>query len=650
MKRLISVVLSLCLLAGLGMAAFASGEVSGGSAEPEAGAPITLTGDITGMEDAAEFILPKLSSLMEPDGELEADRPVSRAEFCWMFNRMMGIAASDVPTFADIPEDAYYRNAVGFLEHFGVVAGTESGDFEPDEPLTREEAFVIIANFFTAFENVKLVDSTSDDYFARYTDADEIKPEHRDAVATMVQGDIAWSSSDVLRPGDKITVIEAMDLLYRSNAAKSSGSNIGKKDIPAQFKDGMTAEIYVEDDVLNEASSEMGVVQEYGITSAGADGLRLEVRGDNRNAVLALGEGTDFELTNAEVESWSNSHGDGNEAVFNGDNYGVGSIVCAGAGGTVTVRDSRLVQHGVGSNAATATVNGTVNLYDCCLETTDTGSRTLNTTNNSAMNLYRCEVVAAGWGALSTDTSAGSVNVYAEDSSFTVKNGRYAAYSDGGCMLTLRNCSLHSNADGVVCTGTGSLDFTNVSIVASDADGEENYAVRVTNVQSDPSEVAYLTFTGGSIHNLAGAVFTVHSANAEIAVSDTELVSDTGVLIDVSENLWMDHPVPGAEDSSVTGVNITLTGVEASGDVLFSDPDHDMTLTLDGSVIDGDIVLGETARTLTLCLLNGGEITGVIPEEVRIIRAEGEETLVLRAQEVPDVCALLRRVGQDRAA
>lgn len=650
MKKLLSIAIVLCIAIGLTAAAFASGEASA----EEAGAPIVLIGEVGDYSDAAAFMTPKLTDAIAPDGELDATRPLTRAEFCWMFNRMMGISASDEPSYSDIPSDAYYLNAVGFLDHFGVVTGKEDGTFRPDELITREEAFAIIANFFTSFENVQLVDSSEKDYFTRYTDAEDIAPENRDKLATMVLGDVAYSPTSELRPGDVITVIEAMDLLYRANEAKSAGSNFGEKDIPGKYKENMTAVIYVEHGTLDAASSEMKTVDMYNVTDTAADGLALEVTGDNRNAVLALGSETDFSVTNAEIESWSDSHGDGNAAASNGDNYGTGSIVCAGAGATVTVRDSRLIQHGVGSNTATATVNGTVNLYDCYLETTDTGSRALNTTNNSAMNLYRCEVVAAGWGALSTDTSAGNVQVYAEDSSFTVTDGRYAAYSDGGCMLTLVNCTLHSNADGVVCTGTGSLDFTDVDLVASDAEGAENYAVRVTNVQSDASEVACLDFTGGSIRNLGGAVFTVHSANAQVNVIGTELYSETGVLIDVSENLWMNYPVPAPADAPMNGVNFFFTDVEAAGDVIFSDPHHDMTITLDNSVISGDVIVGDTTHTLTIYLVNGGRILGEIPENVAVVEGvpggAGSEALVFENEEIRDICAVMEQQGADAAA
>lgn len=614
MKKILSIFLSVFVLWGLCASAMASGEAS-----EDTGDPVVLSGDIAGYEDAAEFMTPKLNDAIAPDGLLDANRPVTRAEFCWMFTRMMGVNASDVPDFTDIPSDAYYRNAVGFLAHFAVVTGNEDGTFAPDEYITREEAFSIIANFFVAFENVTLVDAASGDYLADYTDAEDVSAEYADAVATMVLGEVAYSAADALRPGDKITVIEALDLLRRTNAAKENGSNFGEKDIPAAFKNAMTAVVYVDNGKVHAGSSEMDVVNEYGVTDTTAGELSIEVTEANRSAVLALGSATDFTVTDAELVSYADGDVKENTTNFSSDDYGVGAVVCAGAGAAITVRNSNLIQNGVGSNAAMATVNGTVALYDCYLETTDTGSRTLNTTNNSSMALYRCEVVAAGWGALSTDVSGGSVSVYAEDSSFTVKNGRYAAYSDGGCLLTLVNCSLNSNADGVVCTGTGSVDFTNVDIVASDTDGAENYSVRVTNVQSDAGEVAALDFDGGSIVNRSGPVFAVHSANANVTAVGTELSSGTGVLIEVCENIWMNYPVPETEDPPLNGVNFTFTDVSASGDILFSDPHHDMTLTLDGSTISGDIILGDTERTLTVYLRNGSAVTGDISEGVNVV-------------------------------
>lgn len=607
MKRTIAFLLALILCAGLTGIAFASGEASG--TDPTAGT-VEIAGDISGYEEAVAFMQPKLTASTAENGVLDGERSAKRGEFCGLFALMMGINASDQPAEPDIAEDAWYRNAVGFLEHFAVIGAQEDGNFHPEELITREEAFCVIARFFTAFENVQLVDEEQVlELLSAYTDGMEVTQENAAAVATMLLGGVAGSSTNELRPGDAITILEVLELLYRTDAAKQAGSNFGEKDIPADVKALMSSVITLSPSGAS-ASEEI-----QGMTVAALEGVVINASETGQNAVYVSGSGAEYTVERSLLSCSAESAG-----LNNGDNYGVGSVAAAAAGATLTIRDSVLVQNVAGSTAVTATVGGTVNLYDCALTTTDTGSRTLNTTNDSNMNLYRCRVMAAGWGALSTDVSGAGVSVYAEDSTFTVLNGRYAAYSDGGCVLTLRDCVLHSNADGLVCTGTGSAYLTDCAIIASDAEGASNYSLRVTNVQSDSTEISEIAIDGGNITNYGGPVIAIHSANADIGITDAELVSGTGVLLEVGENLWMDHPVPTTE---VTGVRITMKDVEAEGDIVYSDPDRDMTVALDGTTIDGDILLGDGAGVLTVILRNGSVITGNIPEGVVLENLNG---------------------------
>ncbi len=67
---------------------------------------------------------------------------ITRAEACTVLARMMGseseIAEKRNTAFRDIPEDAWYYNAVTFLEELGVLVSFR-GDFMPDKAITRAE-------------------------------------------------------------------------------------------------------------------------------------------------------------------------------------------------------------------------------------------------------------------------------------------------------------------------------------------------------------------------------------------------------------------------------------------------------------------------------------------------------------------------------
>ncbi|MNZ80701.1 Endo-1,4-beta-xylanase A precursor [compost metagenome] len=80
-----------------------------------------------------------------PDGSFKPDKQMSRAEFAAVMFRMLGLDASHADSaFTDVAQDAWYSEYVNGLHALGYVNGFEDGGFRPNQPLTREEAFVIL--------------------------------------------------------------------------------------------------------------------------------------------------------------------------------------------------------------------------------------------------------------------------------------------------------------------------------------------------------------------------------------------------------------------------------------------------------------------------------------------------------------------------
>lgn len=82
----------------------------------------------------------------DPDGTLNPDRDITRAEFAAMLNRAFGfheIGTKQV-NFSDVTPDSWYRNDIAIAANQGYLSGTSPSTANPEGKLTREEAVSMI--------------------------------------------------------------------------------------------------------------------------------------------------------------------------------------------------------------------------------------------------------------------------------------------------------------------------------------------------------------------------------------------------------------------------------------------------------------------------------------------------------------------------
>ena len=82
-----------------------------------------------------------------PDGTVGPDRTITRAEAATMFYNLLSNKNGTVRTFADVPMNQWYANAVTTLAGMGVINGYPDGTFKPDAPITRAEFVTMAMNF-----------------------------------------------------------------------------------------------------------------------------------------------------------------------------------------------------------------------------------------------------------------------------------------------------------------------------------------------------------------------------------------------------------------------------------------------------------------------------------------------------------------------
>lgn len=110
--------------------------------------------------------------------------------------------------FPDVSENQWYADAVHWAASTGVVTGYSSGNFSPNDPITREQMVLMLHRYAKAT-------ATAGDLSA-FTDAANVSDWARDAVGWAVnQGILTGKDGARLDPGGKATRAEVAAMLMR---------------------------------------------------------------------------------------------------------------------------------------------------------------------------------------------------------------------------------------------------------------------------------------------------------------------------------------------------------------------------------------------------------------------------------------------------
>ena len=80
------------------------------------------------------------------DGKFNPNGTMTRADFALIVARIMGYNEADYPTsaFPDVDSDQYYSAAVAFCKAHNIIDGDDKGNFNPTDPITREQMAKIL--------------------------------------------------------------------------------------------------------------------------------------------------------------------------------------------------------------------------------------------------------------------------------------------------------------------------------------------------------------------------------------------------------------------------------------------------------------------------------------------------------------------------
>ncbi len=151
--------------------------------------------------------------------------PITRADFIVMLDRaynMSGVVESGkVPakgTFVDVPDDAYYSEAVKSAKALGVASGASGNKFFPQQNMTRQDAMVFLKRTLDCTD-VALKPTS----ITTFPDHGLVEDYASEAVGALIGAKIIDGVNGRINPNAKVTRAEMAVMLYRAMHLTENG-------------------------------------------------------------------------------------------------------------------------------------------------------------------------------------------------------------------------------------------------------------------------------------------------------------------------------------------------------------------------------------------------------------------------------------------
>lgn len=150
------------------------------------------------------------NGLLSGDGNLLKPRDtLTRAQMATVMTRAFGAKnTKDLSEFSDIPENAWYRDAMAKAYYMNIFRGDGAGHMNPEKPVTREEAFTVLARALN-------LDATLyEKALSRFDDTSSVSDWAKASVSAMVENGYVNGSNGLLNPKGSITRAEFAQVMY----------------------------------------------------------------------------------------------------------------------------------------------------------------------------------------------------------------------------------------------------------------------------------------------------------------------------------------------------------------------------------------------------------------------------------------------------
>lgn len=159
---------------------------------------------------------------------------MTRAQFAAVINRVMGYTeeSPSIANYTDVEDSAWYRSDLAKALSAGYMSGTSATTMSPNQPVTREQAAVMIVRLLE--ENTSVDLSVLDDF----TDRGDISAFAVNAMAKLISDGYLYGADGKLMPQKSMTRAEGIALLSRSmDALKDINLEEEKEETKTEEKD-----------------------------------------------------------------------------------------------------------------------------------------------------------------------------------------------------------------------------------------------------------------------------------------------------------------------------------------------------------------------------------------------------------------------------
>ena len=160
--------------------------------------------------------------LQGTDNKLLPKDKLTRAQMATILVRALGATEKgDISAFTDVKTTSWYYDSMAISYKMGIFRGDGAGKMNPDNAITRQEAFVVLSRAFS-------LSSSTTSGLNKFTDSADVASWAKEGIEALVINGYVGGSNGKLNPNANITRAEFAQVMY--NLVKTYG-NVAE-DIP----------------------------------------------------------------------------------------------------------------------------------------------------------------------------------------------------------------------------------------------------------------------------------------------------------------------------------------------------------------------------------------------------------------------------------
>ena len=156
------------------------------------------------------------------DNKLMPKDKLTRAQMATILVRALGATElGDISSFTDVKKDAWYHDAMAISYKMGIFRGDGAGKLNPDSPITRQEAFVVLSRAFS-------LSASTTSGISKFKDGGEVAAWAKEGIEALIVSGYVAGSNGKINPNSHITRAEFAQVMY--NLVKTYANKV--EDIP----------------------------------------------------------------------------------------------------------------------------------------------------------------------------------------------------------------------------------------------------------------------------------------------------------------------------------------------------------------------------------------------------------------------------------